>query len=580
MSPFEHGEVFVLDDGGEADLDMGNYERFLDITLTADHNITTGKVYSAVLARERRGDYLGKTVQVVPHVTEEIQSWIERVAKIPVDGEDGEPDVCLIEVGGTVGDIESSVFLEALRQFQWRVGRDHFCLVHVSLVPVLGSVGEQKTKPTQHSTKEVMSLGLNPDMIVCRSAEKLQESTRQKISIFTHVAPENVLSVHDVSNIYHVPLILEEQNFHSIVRARLGLGELGMSLQPDLSSWKAELAVAVDECDKSGETVTIALVGKYTGLSDAYLSVLKSLKHSAIEARRALNVVWVDASELQAETETTDKAAFDKAWAALKESDGVVVPGGFGVRGVEGKIAAARYCRTNGKPYLGVCLGMQCIVIEFARSVCDIKGAHSEEFDENAAVKVIKYMPEIDKANMGGTMRLGARLTVLHPLPEGEGTSLASALYKGEPGIMERHRHRYEVNPDYVDQIEKAGLRFTGKDESNERMEIVELPRSQHPFYLGCQYHPEFKSRPQNPSPPFLGLVLAAIGQFDQIDDRMETICVRNGGKVVGMLSPNAKARSKATVFFNDTANGGGGGAAGAAAAAAASPTKKRRLVA
>ncbi|CAM9753358.1 unnamed protein product [Heterosigma akashiwo] len=413
MSPFEHGEVFVLNDGGETDLDLGNYERFLDISLTRDHNITTGKIYDRVIRKERRGDYLGKTVQCIPHITTEIQDWIERVAQIPVDGTENPPDVCLVEVGGVVGDIESMVFLEAIRQYTRKVGRDNLCHVHVSLVPVLGVVGEQKTKPTQHGVKELRGVGLFPDVLVCRSSEPLLDGTREKLGIFCDVSPESVLSVYDVSNIYHV----------------------------------------------------IAIVGKYTGLSDSYLSVIKALKHSAIACDRDLELLWVEASDLE-EGEGVSAEQRAAAWAKVEEADGVVIPGGFGNRGVEGKILCAGWCRQHGKPLLGVCLGMQVMVMEYARAELGWAGANSSEFDEGTP----------------------------HPV---------------------RHRHRYEVNPEKVAALQGAGLHFVGRDKHEERMEICELPRGRHPFYMGCQYHPEYQSHPLTPSPPFHGLVLAASGQLD-----------------------------------------------------------------
>ena len=372
MSPFEHGEVFVLGDGGEGDLDLGNYERFLNIQLTQDHNITTGKVYREVIARERRGDYLGKTVQVVPHITNEIQDWIERVAYIPVDSSGLVADICLIEVGGTVGDIESMIFFEALRQFQFRVGSENLLTSFVSLVPVLGVVGEQKTKPTQHGVKELRSLGLSPSVIFCRSSLPLEDVTKKKISGFCHVPSDNVLSVHDVNNIYHVPLLLEEQNLHMIIVKELGLeivndkslvdnssnsaDELVQLHLPDLSTW-SEMAHKIDNFS---EKVSIALIGKYNGLSDSYLSVLKALKHSSIYCEKDLDLVWIDASKLEEDDE--------QAWTDLKRVDGVIVPGGFGNRGFEGKMIAANYCRTNKIPYLGVCLGFQALVIEFCRN--------------------------------------------------------------------------------------------------------------------------------------------------------------------------------------------------------------------
>mmetsp|Transcript_28837 Transcript_28837/g.99375 ORF Transcript_28837/g.99375 Transcript_28837/m.99375 type:complete len:554 (+) Transcript_28837:23-1684(+) len=502
MSPFEHGETFVLDDGGETDLDLGNYERWLDITLTREHNITTGKVYASVIEKERRGDYLGKTVQVVPHITDEVQAWIERVAAIPTDGQPGRPDVCLVEVGGTVGDIESSVFLEALRQFQFHCAKPNFCLVHVSLVPVLG---EQKTKPTQHGVKELRSVGLSPDILICRSSAELLPATRAKLGIFCHVAADHVLSVHDVANIYHVPLILHDQKVHELLRDKLGLGACGMRATCDMESWK-QMANTIETYP---ETVTIALVGKYTGLQDSYLSVFKALKHSAEGSRRRLDIVWVESTDLEPEAAETSPEKHAEAWAVLARVDGVVVPGGFGERGVEGMVLTAKFCREQKKPYLGVCLGMQVMVIEYCRTVLGRAGANSTEFDEVTPYPTVVFMPEIDKATMGGNMRLGARPTTL-----AKEASIARTLYGGKDEITERHRHRYEVNPEVVDAVEAAGLRFTGKDDTGTRMEIAELPRADHPFYLGTQYHPEFKSRPQNPAPPFFGLILAASGQL------------------------------------------------------------------
>lgn len=507
MSPFEHGETFVLEDGGETDLDLGNYERFLDVTLTKDHNITTGKIYSSVIGKERKGDYLGKTVQVVPHLTDEIQAWIERVAAIPTDGRDGPPDVCLVEVGGTVGDIESSVFLEALRQFQFHCEKGHFCLVHVSLVPCMGADGEQKTKPTQHGVKELRGLGLSPDVLICRSASELLAPTREKLGIFCHVPSSCVISVHDVANIYHVPLLLQRQNVPDLLVEKLGLEP---TTTCDMGAWAA-MAHAIDAYDKK---VVIALVGKYTGLQDSYLSVFKALKHSCIEVQRVLDLVWIDSSDLV--DETSDRQA--QAWRDLERADGVVVPGGFGSRGVEGMIAAIKYCRAHKKPFLGICLGMQLMAIEYARAfLVGKQQITSAEFDADADEVAVVFMPEIDKTTMGGTMRLGARETYLCPddwTRKGE-ASIASFIYDGADAVTERHRHRYEVNPKLVPGLEKAGLRFIGKDDTGERMEILELPRSVHPFMFGTQYHPEFKSRPHKPSPPFFGFVLAAVGQFD-----------------------------------------------------------------
>ena len=500
MSPFEHGEVFVLDDGGETDLDLGNYERFLSLRLSQDHNMTTGKVYRNVILKERRDNYLGKTVQVVPHITNEIQDWIEKASKISTGEDDGddsvEADVCLIEVGGTVGDIESSVFLEALRQFQFRVGSDNFILCFVSLVPILSD--EQKTKPTQHGVKDLRSLGLSPSVIFCRCTEELLGPTREKISNFCHVPADNVLSVHDVKNIYQVPFLLQQQNLHVLLQERLKLP----FKEPNLGQW-GRMANAMAQWT---DTVQICLIGKYTGLQDSYLSVIKSLRHAAIACEHKLDLQWVEATDLENNVE--------EAWDKVKSAQGIIVPGGFGNRGFDGKVLAAQYCRENKKPYLGVCLGFQAMVVEYSRNVLGLEGANSTEFDESATHPVVFFMPEIDKETMGGTMRLGSRVTKFtHPdLGDGQ-TSILKRLYKNADAVFERHRHRYEVNPIYVDQIHEGGLKLVGRDETGERMEVAELPG--HPYYIGAQYHPEFKSRPLKPSPPFHGLLLAACGQLD-----------------------------------------------------------------
>jgi len=524
MSPFEHGETFVLDDGGETDLDLGNYERFLDVTLSGRHNITTGKIYREVIHQERRGDYLGKTVQIVPHATDMIQSWIKDVSKKPVDGSGLEPEVCLIEVGGTVGDIESMVFLEAIRQFQFNVGKENIFFCHVSYVPVLG---EQKTKPTQHTVKELRALGLSPDIIVCRCPTLLEESVKKKISIFCHVDTKNVISVHDVSNIYHVPLILVEQGLHTILKRELELES--MLDTPNLTQW-VNMAHTVDSFPTS---VDIAIVGKYTGLSDSYLSVTKSLLHSGIHLNVNVNIKWIEASDLEEETKSKDTEKFDQAWEIMKSVSGVLVPGGFGNRGVEGKIAAAKFCRETKKPYLGVCLGMQVMVIEFARNVLGSKDANSAEFNENCRDPVIVFMPEISQTEKGGTMRLGTRATAISITHNDNTPTLASEVYgfgnsstnsdnndfKTALGckVNERHRHRYEVNPNRVEDLEAKGLIFSGMDADGERMEIAEIHRLSHPFYFGTQYHPEFKSRPNRPSPPFFAFIAVSCGRTDQL---------------------------------------------------------------
>ena len=500
MSPFEHGETYVLDDGGESDLDLGNYERFCDINLTRDHNITTGKVYQSVIEREREGKYLGKTVQVIPHVTDEIQDWIERVAHIPVDGKEGPPDVCIVELGGTVGDIESMPFIEALRQFQFRVGPENFCLVHVSLVPVVGSVGEQKTKPTQHSIQALRSAGLAPTMLACRSSSALDKAVMEKLALFCHVSPNNILNLIDVSNIWHVPLIMVEQKAHLAI-----LGHLQMKPRPlKLEAWKHR----AEKWDSVHVPCSIAVVGKYTGLGDSYLSVTKALMHSSIACDRKLKILWIEAEDLEEESKQANEDKYDEAWAKLKRADGVLVPGGFGGRGVEGKMCAAKYARENEIPYLGICLGMQVAVIEFARNVCGHADAHSTEMDPKTEHPAVIFMPEGSKTHMGGTMRLGARETIFQTKE-----CVSWRLYGKKDAVAERHRHRYEVNPEMVDEFEQKGLHFVGKDETGTRMEICEL--ANHPFFVACQYHPEFKSRPGRPSPMFMGLLLAASGQLE-----------------------------------------------------------------
>ncbi|GAA99057.1 hypothetical protein E5Q_05747 [Mixia osmundae IAM 14324] len=505
MGPLEHGECYVLDDGGEADLDLGNYERYLDVTLSRENNITTGKVYSSVIDKERRGDYLGKTVQVIPHITDAIQDWVQRIAKIPVDETGEEPDVCIIELGGTVGDIESMSFVEAMRQFQFRVGAENFALIHVSLVPLIH--GEQKTKPTQAAIRDLRGAGLTPDLIACRCEQPLERSVTQKISMFCHVGQEQVLGVHDVSSLYHVPLLLKEQGLVSFLQKRLNLASVSVGKQAIdrgltlMTRWR-ELTIAYD---RLFDKVSIVLVGKYTSLKDSYASVIKSLEHAAMRCGRKLQLEWIDSSDLESDAQHTRPREFHAAWHALCSAQGILIPGGFGVRGTEGMIVAAQWAREKEVPFLGICLGFQIAVIEFARAVVGLKDANSSELDESVQHPVIIYMPEISKTHLGGTMRLGLRPTVFQPNTQ---WSVIKKLYGSEETIWERHRHRYEVNPAYVEQIERAGLIFTGRDEKGERMQVAEI--RDHPYYVGMQAHPEFCTRPLNPSPPFLGFIAAS----------------------------------------------------------------------
>lgn len=536
MSPFEHGEVFVLDDGGETDLDLGNYERFLSVCLTKESNLSTGKIYQSVIDKERKGDYLGKTVQVVPHISDAIQAWVLRVAKAPVthfstllsQHEKGEkaPEVCIVELGGTLGDIESMPFVEALRELQMRVGYKNMCFVHVSLIPVLGSPPEQKTKPTQHSVKQMMQLGLRPDFLCCRGNIPLEEGAKRKLSLFTSVPENAIISLHDVSNIYRVPLMMVDQNLPSMLVQRLRIKPWAIGARKSLKYSQAQnlvkirksnlikdwtaLAQSVDEPETE---CVIAMVGKYCDQGDAYASVVKALTHAAIATRQRLRLEWIDASDLapdevQEESAEESSDSTSVAWQRLKNADGLVVPGGFGSRGLEGKIAAINYARESKMPFLGVCLGMQAAVIEYSRNVLGRPNANSAEFAEGleeGVEDVVIFMPEGDRERMGGTMRLGARETILQT------SSIARQLY-GREKVMERHRHRYEVNPDVVSDLEAAGLKFVGTnaDGNGERMEVVELDEDVHPYFVGAQFHPEFTSRPEMPNPLFLGLLQAA----------------------------------------------------------------------
>ncbi len=478
MNPYQHGEVFVLDDGGEVDLDLGNYERFLDINLTFDDNITTGKVYKTVIERERKGEYLGKTVQIIPHITEEIKRRIKKIAlKSGVD-------VVVIEVGGTVGDIESMPFLEAARQLWMEEGDRNVLFVHTTLIPIMDVVGEQKTKPTQHSVKELRSLGIQPHIIIGRAKENLTDETRRKISLFCNVPYEAVISAPDAKSIYEVPLIFERQGLGDYIMGKLQLwGE-----RPEWKKWKK----FIHNLYNPEKEVTIGIVGKYVHLQDSYISHRESFVHSSAKLRTKINLKWIESEDIE-----------EKGVGILKELDGILIPGGFGQRGSEGKIMAAKFARENKIPFLGICFGFQLAIVEFARNALGYEDANSTEFTRNIEHPVIDLLPEqrdIDK--LGGTMRLGSHKIIIKK------GSMAYRIY-GKEIIYERHRHRYEVNPDYIEEIEKNGMHFTGKDEKGERMEIFELEK--HPFYMGSQFHPEFKSRPLNPSPLHLALVKSAV---------------------------------------------------------------------
>ena len=486
MNPFEHGEVYVLDDGGEVDLDLGNYERYLDVQLGRDNNITTGKAYKSVIEKERRGDYLGKTVQIVPHVTNVIKEWIARVAK------DSGADVCLVEVGGTVGDIESMPFLEALRQLHRDVGHDNLVFIHTTLVPVVGSVGEQKTKPTQHSVRDLKAMGLHPDVIVCRSTEPLEESVKEKISLFSDVPPEAVIGAHDCSTPYEVPLLLHKQGLDAYLIKRLKLAA------KDGESKLAEWRKFVEKLQSKREVVNVAIIGKYTHLADSYLSITESFRHAGATLDAQVKITWVEATELEKNN--------PQAFKVLENADGILVPGGFGARGAEGKILAAGFARRHKIPYLGICYGFQLALIEFARTDLKLPKANTTENDPNTPDPVITLLPEQYKFLnlLGGTMRLGAS-----DIDVKKGT-VAHELY-GREKVQERHRHRYEVNPAYIERFEKAGVTFSGRMPGQPIMEIMELSKKSHPYFVGGQFHPEFLTRPGRPAPLFYGFVRAML---------------------------------------------------------------------
>ncbi|MGM0564189.1 MAG: CTP synthase [Pseudomonadota bacterium] len=494
MSPFQHGEVFVTEDGAETDLDLGHYERFIRQKTSQANNFTTGRVYSNVLARERRGDYLGGTVQVIPHITDEIK-------RLVIKGAD-DADVALVEIGGTVGDIESLPFLEAIRQMGTELGRERCLFIHLTLVPYLSSAGEIKTKPTQHSVKELRSIGIQPDVLLCRTEQPLPEGERRKIALFTNVEERAVISVVDVKNIYEIPRKLHAQGLGDLVVEKLKLG----GRPADLSEWDA----VVDALEASDREVTVAMVGKYVELKDSYKSLNESLAHAGIHTRSRVNVRYLDSEKLERE--------------GLDELDGVdaiLVPGGFGERGIEGKIAAAGYARENGIPYLGICLGMQVAVIDFARNVAGLEGSHSTEFEQQAKHPVIGLITEWQTedgevetrsadSDLGGTMRLGAQTAWLR-----EG-SLARDVY-GSERVVERHRHRYEFNNQYREVLEKAGLVLSGLSQDKNLVEVVENPN--HPWFLACQFHPEFTSTPRDGHPLFTHFIEAALKHHDKQEE-------------------------------------------------------------
>ena len=488
MSPYQHGEVFVTEDGAETDLDLGHYERFTNTNTTRASNVTAGGVYNSVIRRERRGDYLGGTVQVIPHITDEIKQRIRLIA------ETGDVDVVITEIGGTVGDIESLPFLEAIRQLGIDVGRRNCLYIHLTYVPYIGHAGELKTKPTQHSVSELRGIGITPDMVLCRSESPLGDDIRRKIALFASLPTEAVISAKDVGNIYEVPLWFHDEGVDDLVCEHFGFE----TPPPDLAEWRGTLGRAA----AARESVRIALVGKYVSLEDAYLSVLESLRHAGFHHGCRIEVEWVDSEHLEGK----GQGDATQTRARLEQADGIIIPGGFGGRGIEGKIAAARIAREREIPYLGICLGMQIAVSEFARHAAGMEGANSTEFDPETPHPVIDLLPEQKEVtDLGGTMRLGADPVKLHP------RTAALALY-GEAVIYERHRHRFEVNPMMHKRLRAAGMVLSGTSPDERLVEIVELP--DHPFFVASQFHPEFKSRPEQPAPLFRGFVGAALDRL------------------------------------------------------------------
>ncbi|KAI1731705.1 glutamine amidotransferase class-I domain-containing protein [Ditylenchus destructor] len=572
FSPFEHGEVYVLDDGGEVDLDLGNYERFLNVRLNRDNNITTGKIYQQVITSERRGDYLGKTVQTVPHITDAIINWVERVAQVPVDGTTLPPDVCIVELGGTVGDVEGMPFITAFSERLWDYRPNvRLMVVHVTMLLHMPATGELKTKPAQNGIKKLREAGLFPDLIMCRSEKIIPDEILNKIQGFALLDKSKIIDVHDVSNLYKVPLMLQEQNVLDLIKKHFHLKDVHLETTLQVSPNMVQWAHLSEYCEKYTKPVKIALVGKYirpdgTIFTDAYSSVIKALNHASMFAARKLVLEGINAEFLEPSSNEEHTERYKKAWATLRECGGILVPGGFGDRGIEGKIAACKYARENNIPLLGICLGMQCAAIEFARNVCGIANANSTEFKSGLLPEeqIVIDMPEHSghSHGMGATMRLGKRTTAFLTRD-----SILRKLYENKATVEERHRHRYEVNPDVVPKLSEAGLLFVGMgvDETtigidnhptrtessatlmriaeseqtdnmehllqkiNElclrgsttnvnhvtpvRMEMLELKG--HPYFVGVQYHPEYLSHPLQHSPPFYGLILAASGQLE-----------------------------------------------------------------
>ncbi len=482
MSPFQHGEVFVTDDGAETDLDLGHYERFIDSNFSQLSSVTSGSVYQTVINKERKGDYLGGTVQVIPHITNEIKSRIVKAQK------QFKPDFQIIEIGGTIGDIEGLPFIESIRQFKAEAGIGNAINIHCTLLPYLPTSGELKTKPSQHSVNVLRSYGINPDILVCRTAKPIPKTEKEKLALFCSVAKDAVIECRDMKSIYEVPLALEEQNLANVVLKLLQTPEK----ESNLDSWKA----LVNRINHPEKTIKIAIAGKYTKLSDAYISVVESIKHAGYEHSAKTEIKWINSE---------DCVNPDVCKELLADVDGVIIPGGFGIRGVEGKLNVIKYARENNLPFLGICLGMQCCVTEFARNVAGLKGANSTEFDENSPYPVVDLMLEQKNVKgYGGTMRLGA-----YDCQVKKGTK-AYEVY-GSTKISERHRHRYEVNTDYIEQLKNAGLVFSGMSPDGMLSEIVELPHLD--WFVACQFHPEFKSRPERPHPLFRGLITAVVNQ-------------------------------------------------------------------